>query len=111
MKQRHETFEFEELLLKKAMLDKEIEEARARSFQAVIERIKDLMVKYGIKVDDIRPEGASASPIRRRRKAQPKYQNPETGETWTGRGVAPRWISGQDKSQFEIQREGRRAAR
>lgn len=23
----------------------------------------------------------------------PKYKNPDTGETWTGRGKAPRWIT------------------
>ncbi len=104
MQQQHETFEFEELLLKKAMLDKEIEETRQKNLGAVIARIKDLMTKYGIKVEDIYPEGASAAPIRRRKKAQPKYQNPDTGETWTGRGVAPRWLSGQDKSRFVIAR-------
>ncbi|WP_408475216.1 H-NS family nucleoid-associated regulatory protein [Paraburkholderia strydomiana] len=27
--------------------------------------------------------------------AAPKYRNPETGETWSGRGRAPRWIKDQ----------------
>ncbi|MBR8256809.1 H-NS histone family protein [Burkholderia ambifaria] len=26
------------------------------------------------------------------RPAEPKYQNPKTGETWSGRGRAPLWI-------------------
>jgi DNA-binding protein H-NS len=34
---------------------------------------------------------------------QPKYRDPETGATWSGRGVAPRWIAGKDREAFLIQ--------
>ncbi|MFM8355941.1 MAG: H-NS family nucleoid-associated regulatory protein, partial [Gammaproteobacteria bacterium] len=27
---------------------------------------------------------------------------PETGAVWSGRGVAPKWISGKDRAQFLI---------
>ncbi|WP_423779815.1 H-NS family nucleoid-associated regulatory protein [Delftia acidovorans] len=30
------------------------------------------------------------------------YRNPQTGETWSGRGRAPRWIAGRDRTPFEI---------
>jgi DNA-binding protein H-NS len=26
------------------------------------------------------------------RKVEPKYRNPETGETWSGRGLQPKWL-------------------
>jgi len=32
----------------------------------------------------------------------PKYRNPETGETWTGRGKPPLWIRDKDREQFKI---------
>ena len=32
----------------------------------------------------------------------PKYRNPETGETWSGRGKAPRWIDPANKEKFLI---------
>ena len=35
-------------------------------------------------------------------KVAPKYRNPSTGETWTGRGKAPKWIEGRDRSSFII---------
>jgi DNA-binding protein H-NS len=35
-------------------------------------------------------------------KVAPKYRNPATGETWTGRGKAPKWIADQDREQFLI---------
>jgi len=32
----------------------------------------------------------------------PKYRDPATGKTWTGRGKAPKWIDGKDRSKFLI---------
>jgi DNA-binding protein H-NS len=31
-------------------------------------------------------------------KVLPKYRNPKGGETWTGRGKQPRWLTAQLKS-------------
>lgn len=28
----------------------------------------------------------------------PKYRNPESGETWSGRGRAPRWLTSAEKA-------------
>lgn len=33
----------------------------------------------------------------------PKFRNPETGDTWTGRGREPTWIKGKNREEFEIQ--------
>ena len=35
-------------------------------------------------------------------KVAAKYRDPATGATWTGRGVAPKWIAGKDRVQFAI---------
>lgn len=45
----------------------------------------------------------------------PKYKNPQTGETWTGRGRTPRWLSeleadGASRDDFLIEQEGKDAA-
>ncbi|WP_447577066.1 MULTISPECIES: H-NS histone family protein [Achromobacter] len=42
-----------------------------------------------------------------RRPVAPKYRHPESGETWTGRGRAPRWLTAVEKGgalreQFRI---------
>jgi hypothetical protein len=31
-----------------------------------------------------------------------QFKNPETGETWTGRGHAPRWLEGKDRNAYRI---------
>nr|WP_175891587.1 H-NS histone family protein [Burkholderia cepacia] len=43
--------------------------------------------------------GRSMSP---KRVVFAKYRNPETGETWSGRGRAPVWIAVQNRKQFRI---------
>lgn len=35
-------------------------------------------------------------------KVAPKYRDPVSGNTWTGRGKAPKWIEGQDRAPFLI---------
>jgi len=42
-----------------------------------------------------------------RRTVAPKYRHPESGDTWTGRGRAPRWLTsaenaGATREQFRI---------
>ncbi len=58
------------------------------------------MTEYGIQASDL---GISS---KRKRKtgtpAAPKFQNPQTGDTWTGRGRAPKWIEGKDRTKFAI---------
>ena len=36
-------------------------------------------------------------------KVAAKYRDPTTGKTWTGRGVAPKWIAGKDRDAFRIE--------
>ena len=35
-------------------------------------------------------------------KVAPKYRNPETGDTWTGRGREPGWIKGKSRDDFAL---------
>ncbi len=49
-----------------------------------------------------------ASPLRGK-KVKPLYRNPKTGETWTGRGRAARWLAaaekaGRDRADFLIKK-------
>ncbi|MGF6996931.1 H-NS family nucleoid-associated regulatory protein [Paraburkholderia sp. GAS32] len=45
--------------------------------------------KKSAKATHTTPADAPAKP---RKKIEPKYQNPKTGETWTGMGRSPLWI-------------------
>jgi DNA-binding protein H-NS len=74
----------------RAQLEKtqsELETAIASESSAVLADIREKVSLYGFTEKDVfgRRRGATGS-------VAPKYQNPQTGETWTGRGRAPAWI-------------------
>ncbi|CUJ04579.1 MULTISPECIES: H-NS histone family protein [Achromobacter] len=43
-----------------------------------------------------RKAGAAARPATAKRAVAPKYRHPQTGETWSGRGKAPRWLAAEE---------------
>jgi DNA-binding protein H-NS len=79
-----------ELLAQKAELEKQIELARKQEMSEAIAQIRNLMAQHGITIEDLqaRPAGGGAKGS----KVAPKYRNPATGETWTGRGRQPKWV-------------------
>ena len=68
---------------------KEHHEAKAEQYEALITRV------------DSRP-ARSAGGLRRGRRFQPKYRNPEDrSQTWSGQGRTPRWMPGSPKELSE----------
>jgi len=41
--------------------------------------------------------------VRKGQKLPPKFRNPETGETWAGRGARPRWLQAMLKKGRKIE--------
>src|SRR4051812_6889160 len=35
-------------------------------------------------------------------KVAAKFRNPETGETWSGRGREPKWLRGKNREEFKV---------
>ena len=81
-------------------LQKQAEQAREKEIATVVTQIRAMMTDYGIQASDL------GIATKRKRKAgtpaAPKFQNPQTGETWTGRGRAPKWIEGKDRTKFAM---------
>lgn len=79
----------------KAQLDalqERTEAARLAELEAVVAQVRELVAEYGITEDQIfgrKRTRKAASPTTA---AEPRYLNPKTGETWSGRGRAPLWI-------------------
>ena len=91
---------YQELLAQREQLDKQIKEAIQREKADGIAKAKLIIEQYHLTASDLfnRKAGAKSSGG----KVAPKYKNPSTGETWTGRGKAPKWIEGRDRSNFII---------
>ena len=73
--------------------------------QALIERTRAEAEQLGLSMDDLFPsrQATRTTPTGRQRKtAEPKYRNPETGETWAGRGRSPAWLEGKNREDYLI---------
>ena len=96
----------QELLAQKAAIEKQIVETQRQERADAIARVRALMAEYGLSAAEI----AGKAPAPRKpegRRIAPKYRNPETGETWSGRGLQPRWLkaaleSGRKISDFAL---------
>lgn len=96
----------QDLLAQREALDRQIEETRRNARKDAIAKVMTLVNEFGLSAADVfggaaraasRPSSAQAG-----KKVAPKYRDPATGKTWTGRGRAPTWLDGKDRSQFLI---------
>lgn len=95
---------YKELVQQRESLEAQIAEARHRETSDAVSQVHALIAEFGLTQQDIFPSGKSgkSGAIKTGAKVAPKYRNPATQETWTGRGKAPKWIEGQDRAQFLI---------
>ncbi len=109
----------QDLLAKRATLEREIAETQRKDRSAAIAHIATIMEQYGLKVSDLsgkastpgarrgRPPGRPASAsstssakvgktrtsTMKGKKVAAKFRNKATSESWSGRGLQPRWLS------------------
>lgn len=82
-------------------LDQQIQQARREELAGAVSQVRALVAEFGLTAQDVFPSGRARS-ASSGSKVAPKYRNPATGQTWTGRGKPPRWIQGQDREKFAI---------
>jgi len=87
----------QELLAQKEALDRRIKEATSKGRTEAIAQVKALMADHGLTVADLsrsagKGKGARKSKTSPGAKVAAKYRNSSTGETWSGRGLQPRWL-------------------
>lgn len=104
-------------------LRKQAESIRTKDFAATVKEIREKMAAFGITVKDIQGSAKASgkakngvvSKVKSAKKSkgpmagikvEAKYKGPN-GETWTGRGLAPKWLStliaqGRSKDEFAI---------
>jgi len=114
----HKMSSFKELVAQREKLDSQINAMMQREKAEGIAKAKVIIEQFGLEVSDLfgrkgaskgkrgRPAKKGVASKKRvgkkRGKVAAKYKNPSTGETWTGRGKAPIWIAGKDRTKFLI---------
>lgn len=92
---------YKDLLAQREVLNKQIEESKKAETTAAIARARELVAQYELTVEDVFAKNVSKKG-KKIGSVAPKYRDPQTGKTWSGRGKPPLWISGKDRSQFII---------
>ena len=94
-----------QLIEQRAALEAQIEAARKSEIADAVAKARALVAEFGLTADDVfggAKKRGSKTASGSKAIVAPKYRNPATGATWTGRGIAPRWIDGKDRAQFAI---------
>lgn len=100
---------YKETMAKIAELQQHAAQQRKRELSTVVAEIRAKVAEYGLTAEDIfgrkrsaAKQVATASVAGERQPGVPKYRDPKTGATWTGRGREPAWIAGKNRRRFEI---------
>lgn len=85
----------EELMKQRKELEDQIKAVQQSERQDAIKKIKELVANYDI---DLTKDLATTRKAGSSTKGNPvaiKYRNTATGDTWTGRGLTPKWLKEQ----------------
>ena len=93
---------YKELLKQQEALALQVEEARKREISDAVSQVRQMVSEFGLTERDVFPSGRRSGGTRTGGKVAPKDRDPATGQTWTGRGKAPKWIDGKDRSKYLI---------
>ena len=82
-----------DLLAQKADLEKQIETVQKKARTDAIAKVRALMEEYGLTPADLNLREATRKPAKSKGGKVPvKYGDAATGNTWSGRGLQPKWL-------------------
>jgi DNA-binding protein H-NS len=87
-----------DLMAQRAALDKLIADTQREQKGAAIQQVRALMAEYGLTLAEIGAKAnkgstSSGVPKKSSGKVAAKYRNKATGESWSGRGLKPKWLT------------------
>ena len=91
-----------DLLAQREALEARITELQTAEHSEAIANVRTLIDEYGLTQEDIFPRSARKTPKTSSAKVAAKYRDPASGKEWSGRGLAPKWITGRNKADFLI---------
>lgn len=98
----------QELLDQKKSLDQQITALRLAERQEAISKVRALMAEHGLTATDFQGNATvKVAKTGAAKKVAAKYRDSQTGSTWTGRGLKPRWLTqaladGKSLSDFAV---------
>jgi DNA-binding protein H-NS len=90
---------YQELQRELERLHQQAQRTRLAEKSAALARIKALIDEYQLTPADL---GFASGTGGKTGAVAPKYRDPVSGATWSGRGRSPKWLEGKDRSEFAI---------
>lgn len=83
----------QELIAQRDALERQIELTKKERRAGAIEQIRALMREYDLSASDLSSRaGSKSGSAKKGGKVAAKYRNTATGDTWSGRGLQPKWL-------------------
>ena len=97
------TTSLEQLLADRAALDQKIKELQIEGRKEAIAKALSLIDQHDLKEQDLFPShSVSKAAKTSSKKVAAKYLDPISGATWSGRGLAPKWLAGKNRDEYLI---------
>lgn len=81
-----------EMIAQKEALEQQIDQKRNQDRAEAIAQVRALMEEYGLGPADLSIKAVTKSKSGKTGKVAAKYRDTATGESWSGRGLQPRWL-------------------
>jgi DNA-binding protein H-NS len=82
---------YQDILKQIENLQQQAEEVRKQELAGAIAEVKRIMAQYDLTAADL-GFGARVGKAKVKNAVAPKYRDPASGSTWTGRGRRPAWV-------------------
>lgn len=94
----------QELIAQKEALEAQIAAKRQSELAEAIAQVKALVEAHGLTAADVFGSGVRRAKAAEKTgsKVAAKYRDPVSGKTWSGRGLAPKWLAGKNKADYAI---------
>ncbi|MBU2122941.1 MAG: H-NS histone family protein [Gammaproteobacteria bacterium] len=94
------TSSYKDLIAQREALDSQIAVLRKQEIATAVQSVRQMVAEFGLTEADVFPAGRKSST--KGAVVAPKYRNPASGATWTGRGKPPIWIRDKNRAEFAI---------
>lgn len=81
------------LIDQRAALDAQIAQTQATERADAIHKVRALMADHGLTIEDLGSRVSKASKADGHTKVAAKYRDKQTGASWSGRGLKPKWLA------------------
>ncbi|WP_028998792.1 H-NS histone family protein [Azohydromonas australica] len=83
--------DIQQLLQQREELERQIKQMQNSARSDVLTQIRELMSQHNLTAADLTV--ADKKGAKKGGKVAPKYRDPDTGSTWSGRGLKPKWVT------------------